>query len=241
MELQVDYRERSVFESELADLSPTYVNLPAGDFAFIQNGITRIVFERKTLADLSASIVDGRYREQKTRCLAAVGGDPKCVGYIIEGRMDYAAGNADAVVRMGAMKTATFSMQHRDGFMLFVTDGVHETAALVRHLLAVAPAYIGVMTPTNYVETIKVNKASNCTVRNCMLTQLCVVPRVSASAADAIAQHFDVACIGDLVSALRDLGRSAAVKSIADVKGASGRRLGPALAQCLWDKFFGTT
>lgn len=42
--------------------------LTIGDFAFAYNGeVLDYVFERKKADDLSASIIDGRYKEQKMR------------------------------------------------------------------------------------------------------------------------------------------------------------------------------
>ena len=44
------------------------VSLDLGDIV-IQNGDDAIVIERKTIADLAASIQDGRHREQKARLI----------------------------------------------------------------------------------------------------------------------------------------------------------------------------
>lgn len=56
-------------------------NLELGDINIIM-GDALFVFERKTLADVAASVKDGRYREQKARILASV--PAHRVTYIIE-------------------------------------------------------------------------------------------------------------------------------------------------------------
>lgn len=70
MELQIDYRENqfiSLFTSEERPIKFTIVTLEVGDFHIVKDGQLQIVLERKTEADLYASIKDGRWREQKER------------------------------------------------------------------------------------------------------------------------------------------------------------------------------
>jgi ERCC4-type nuclease len=47
-----------------------------------------VILERKTGADLEASIMDGRYREQRGRLLAYAAEHKVAVGYVIEGILD---------------------------------------------------------------------------------------------------------------------------------------------------------
>ena len=61
-------------------------SLPVGDVIISSTDETvRIVFERKTLLDLAASIRDGRYKEQSHRLQAIPGVHCHNVVYIIEG------------------------------------------------------------------------------------------------------------------------------------------------------------
>jgi ERCC4-type nuclease len=72
----LDYRESGL--SELlpgADSKP----LPVGDVLVFAGGSPRLLLERKTAADLAASIVDGRWKEQTSRLQdAALGGTLGC-------------------------------------------------------------------------------------------------------------------------------------------------------------------
>jgi hypothetical protein len=93
MDLAVDYRE--------AECIPfltgwTSKNLPVGDFWIGLSGEVivpgGIVIERKQIADLEASIKDGRYREQRTRLQAFAQQYNANVAYIIEGDLDKTRG-----------------------------------------------------------------------------------------------------------------------------------------------------
>jgi len=85
MKLIIDTRETGSVAKELDKLNTPYSIEPlsVGDFAIRNDeGESVAVWERKTCADLAASINDGRYAEQKGRLNAM---DCRWKGYIIEG------------------------------------------------------------------------------------------------------------------------------------------------------------
>jgi Fanconi anemia group M protein len=59
--------------------------LPVGDIWIGLDGKNGLVIERKSVADLEASILDGRYREQRSRCMAFATEKGASLVYIIEG------------------------------------------------------------------------------------------------------------------------------------------------------------
>lgn len=71
--LRLDNRER-----DLIPLLPTATvqQLPVGDI-WIGEGPGSLVIERKAVADLESSLLDGRYREQRTRLLAHCAAEQK--------------------------------------------------------------------------------------------------------------------------------------------------------------------
>jgi ERCC4-type nuclease len=87
MPIWIDYREKS-----LLTLSPTGKQFtpPVGDLwigdlsgtSLLSGGV---ILERKTVADLEASILDGRYKEQRGRLLAYANEHRVAMGYVIEG------------------------------------------------------------------------------------------------------------------------------------------------------------
>jgi ERCC4-type nuclease len=96
--------------------------------------VDTILFERKTLNDLAASIRDGRYKEQSFRMNQYCELSNHNIIYIIEGDMakyaDKAKTGANPITKK-ALYSAMFSMMYLKGFSVFRTANVRETADLI--------------------------------------------------------------------------------------------------------------
>ena len=92
-----------------------------------------ILFERKTLTDLAASIRDGRYKEQSFRMNQYCELANHNIIYIIEGDMAKYADKAPGSnpISKKALYSAMFSMLYLKGFSVFRTSNVRETADLI--------------------------------------------------------------------------------------------------------------
>ena len=105
MYLLIDYREQDfidklssfcIIENEIVkaikingeEISIKITNLPIADFIITEdihdNTTIKLAIERKSINDLYSSIIDGRFREQKSRLLDSLG-DPNKICYLIEG------------------------------------------------------------------------------------------------------------------------------------------------------------
>ena len=122
-----DFRERELIP-RLPAISTR--NLPVGDIWIGLSGenvaVGGIVAERKSVADLEASILDGRYREQRVRLLTYCqqhGGRPL---YIIEGQMDRISGKFTEDV----LRKFLNRLQIRYGVAVIHTDCLDSTARL---------------------------------------------------------------------------------------------------------------
>lgn len=121
--------------------------LPVGDVIMSSaDGETDyIVFERKSLADLAASIRDGRYKEQSLRLQAFPNVSNHNVVYIIEG--DFARYNERfSKIGKGALQSAMCSLNYYKGFSVVRTMSVLETYEIVHsyaNKLAASPAPYG--------------------------------------------------------------------------------------------------
>ena len=87
--IKIDNREKKILDIlDNSDNKLSYVkeNLDLGDIQFIsqETNDILILIERKTLSDLSSSIKDGRYKEQKNRILNTVLANVRKI-YIFEG------------------------------------------------------------------------------------------------------------------------------------------------------------
>jgi len=100
-QLIIDNREGAI-KSKFSDskYNIIYKNLDYGDIIIDVNESNNesepinnhlMVIERKTLSDLSASLKDGRYKNQKNKLLTLV--PTNCLYYIIEGPIDFIIDN----------------------------------------------------------------------------------------------------------------------------------------------------
>lgn len=200
----VDARERDV----IALFGPSPLDLEVRtldvcDFLFLDSNET-VVFalERKTIADLDASLRDGRMADQRERMTAAYG---TRVGYLIEGRIDH-----DDPKMAGALTGLV--VRHR--YPVFRTMDKSDTVSLLRHLNASAAKgrleqYTADSVHAGPVQSAPKKRTDN--PRDAGVAMLTCVSGVSVAAAKAVLDvHTDVP---GLVDALRADG-SSAVKDI---------------------------
>lgn len=135
MKIIIDYREHDLYSKiETAGVDPSTEiakeNLPLGDVLFSRDGATVLLIERKSVADLIASVKDGRYKEQSFRLLNSdVGVAPHNIVYIIEGATSSLPPPTKKMV-YGAITSLAFLK----GFSVLRTWSVGETADLVLNM-----------------------------------------------------------------------------------------------------------
>ena len=132
MQLIIDNREPneliSLIKSRVENV--TLGNLNLGDIIFKnENGDMVLIFERKSLSDLIASIKDGRYNEQSFR-LSECETDNRNIYYIIEGNiMNFCNKNNETLQKM--LFSSMLSLSHKKGFSLLHTSNLIETAEFI--------------------------------------------------------------------------------------------------------------
>lgn len=221
----VDTRER--------DLIPLLAwpvrTIPVGDIWIGLSGedvaAGGIVAERKSTDDLEASIMDGRYREQRTRLTTYCqqrGAKPL---YIIEGPMDRLWGKLSQETLQKYLNRLTL----RYSVAVIHTTSLEGTAKLCQLLAAQIIAEPAVFVATDpaalaYSSTVSVTKKGNkedpknfaaCALQGC--------PGISSAAADAILTTF-----GNLTAVM------AAEEAALAVVQVGKRKLGPAVANRLY-------
>lgn len=200
--IRVDIRERELYArlkelvggtEEEAGIQITHEPLDIGD-VHVQDATSGglFVFERKTMADLAASIKDGRYREQKARMRAGVRAAHH-VTYLVEGG--------------GAVQPSNFwgmyiNTMYRDGMHVVCVRDTSHSAQWVYELatrLRKSPAtFMGVggggdaVVGGSYLDQVKVKtkKCENIDPATCYKLQLCQIPGVSVRLAEGIAERF---------------------------------------------------
>ena len=100
--------------------------LDVGDIEVRDKSTVVYSLERKTMADWEASIIDGRYKEQKHRLLSA----PYRIAYILEGNIKKRKRIHDAALRGSLLNTSI-----RDDICIIRTSSLQDTAKLVTELV----------------------------------------------------------------------------------------------------------
>ncbi len=112
--------------------------LPIGDVLWVwkqDNGIEEFVagwvVERKTISDLSASIKDGRFEEQRTRLLKAPGVER--IIYIIEGSYEetFVSNGGAGLLSFEAIRTAIRHTELMPNFSVIETESAEETCIIL--------------------------------------------------------------------------------------------------------------
>lgn len=224
----IDTRERDLIP--LLSPWPTKT-LPVGDIWIGLSGETlvpgSVLAERKDTNDLEASILDGRYREQRTRLTKLAQETGARPLYIIEGPMDRMWGKlSEATLQKYLNRLAL-----RYGIAVIHTESLAGTAALCKQLAeqiaedAAVFKWVDAATVT-YSSTVAVSKRGNKEdPRNFAATALQSCPGVSSAVAEAL-----LTSLGSLSGIW-----SADETSLADVKITEKRRVGPALAKRLYN------
>jgi ERCC4-type nuclease len=179
-----------------------------------------VIFERKTLADLAASIRDGRYKEQSFRLIesaAATGFHTHHIVYIIEGDLSRYDERHTQITKT-AIQSAMVSLLYYKGFSVIRTMNVCETADFILHFAdkvakesaaGARPAYDDdtktTTTPAQVYSEVstKKEKRDYITRENIGEIMLAQVPGVSAKMAAAILAKYG----GSIYEFLGDLHR----------------------------------
>lgn len=228
----VDTREREL----LPLLSPwPSRTLPVGDIwiglSGDEVGPGGIVAERKTTNDLEASILDGRYREQRTRLTTYCQQRGARPLYIIEGIMDRLWGK----LTQETLQKYLNRLALRYGVAVIHTDGLDSTAALCKTLASQISADSTVFVAADpaalaYSSTVTVSKRGNkedpknfaaCALQGC--------PGVSSSVADAVLEAFGGTLTGVWGAEEAALAATPVGK----------RKVGPVVAKRLWGLLHG--
>ncbi len=237
MSILIDYRERDLL-THLPPGTPTK-NLPVGDAWLSVTSVASgegeeinphgVIVERKTVADLEASLLDGRYREQRTRLLAYAAEKQAKAMYIIEGDLD----------RIGAKKSEQelrkilHRLMLRYGVAVVQTYSTKETAQILQILQKqiTEDSQVFKGETLSYTDVQHVTKKANKADPHnfyCSLLQGC--PGVSAKMAQTIASQ---------IPTLTQLFETSA-EELAKMK-VGARAIGPAVGNRLYNLIHGKT
>lgn len=169
----LDYREHKLISILETKPNVAVNNLDIGDIQFVnQQGEVITIIERKTLSDLSSSICDNRYKEQKMRLLAS----NKPIIYIIEGTSIMNPQQLGAIVNMTL----------RDKITVFRTMNINETAKLIENLQHKLIKFENYEYKEDSSSVISTIKKENVDAKTIYISQLCCFPGISKTIANNI-------------------------------------------------------
>ena len=218
MSVLLDIREKY-----LIDLMPNVPTeqLLVGDIWIGKGQEGGIVIERKTTADFEASILDGRYREQRTRLLAYCSENKARPMYIIEEGLK----GQLRVLQPQALQKMLNRLMLRYGVSVWLTESIQDTVRTIEILESQfkddATVFIGkTLSYTDVMHTAKKDNTGDPKIF--AISCLVNCPGVSAKAASALIDAF-----GSLKSVSEQTEESLASTKVGT------RRFGPATAKKL--------
>lgn len=257
MLIRVDMREDSLYSLFQANATnatnatkPIHAlrseSLPVGDVILSSaDGETDyIVFERKSLPDLAASIRDGRYKEQSLRLQAFPNVHTHNVVYIVEG--DFSRYNERfSKIGKGALQSAMCSLNYYKGFSVVRTMSLAETHEIIQcyaNKLAASPAPYGHYykphgtTEEAYCGALKVKqvKCENITPQNIGEIMLCSIPGVSNKTASVIMKKYTT--LRGLIEAMKESGSG---ECLDDIRLETQRKLSKQCIQNIYNFLMG--
>ena len=210
MLLLIDYREKAFItkleKSDGINFNYKVINLNIGDFLIIddtklneneeltveyiyQNII--LLIERKTFSDLSSSIIDGRFREQKSRIEETINDNEKIM-YIVEGtRKEKGKFGLNMNILEGAILNLIFKHQ----FKLLNTINIEDTFDTIltiykkyekKEFINIKNDQNDTSTTVTFTNLKKSDKINN----NIFNLQLSVIPGVSINIAKKINEKY---------------------------------------------------
>ena len=198
MSVVLDHRESALIAAMEAagQAAAEVVGLETGDILIKDEaGEPTVVLERKTVADLAASIRDGRWHDQLRRLADARDSGGLAPGVVVEGHLAPwgREGACTGSVTTSALRSAALGAAFRDGVPVLFTADASETAALVECLRRKADALRRVRGEAQEAVVNRgrlLRRSDDLTPRRLALAQLCAVPGVSPAVADlALGSH----------------------------------------------------
>ena len=181
MKIQIDFREKDIVEHLQKELELDILSLPIGDFIIEKEKDDIYIIERKTISDLSASIKDGRFREQKQRLLESVKNESNII-YIIEGKW------TSKLLSKEIIDSAILNLIFLHNYKVIRTNSCEETAQILCRLYKKIEK--GDFTNIKQVNPIKLIGKGEKQKTRIFENQLCMISGVSMKIAEQIKMKY---------------------------------------------------
>ena len=139
--LKIDNREKDLVQIlKTKNIPFINENLDIGDFLISDNeNNILIIIERKKYADLSASIKDGRYKEQKERLIHSIPYKVRKI-YLLEGN-----NMKDFQFPLKTFESVIINTMIRDGIFVFMSKNTDETVNFIENVMNNIQKYMDIL------------------------------------------------------------------------------------------------
>lgn len=233
MNLKIDYREAGIIDKlKASNSSMKYevVPLEVGDFHFEKDGKLYAAIERKTEADLNASLKDGRWREQKERLEVLRASGVKVI-FLIE-KID---ANKRAFIEYNLLYGAILNTLFRDQYPVLYTENMTNTIEYIDLLYKKIERGDFEKTMGSSLETNASSLKKKLTNTSFFLSCLLAIPRVSLDIAKRINEEYKN--LDELIGAYKIKGKEL-LASIEVGKDDKKRKLGKKLSSDIYNYLF---
>lgn len=192
---KIDNRERDLIQS-LYNVPFNYMtqNLDIGDIQIIYLDCNKVehnlvTIERKTYDDLSTSIKDGRYKEQKNRILNSLSNNTRKI-YILEGNKN------DFKLQNNVLDGTITNTIVRDNIHIFISKNISTTIDFISNIIKNIDKYKeNIINNQNNLETnnvlINTSKKSNMSSETCFVNMMSGIPGISKKTASKFVEKFN--------------------------------------------------
>jgi crossover junction endonuclease MUS81 len=194
--IKFDNREKDLIKIlELKEYNMTLENLDIGDIQFVdlKTKEIMIVIERKTYSDLSASIKDGRYKEQKERLIHSLKNSCRKI-ILIEG-----TDKTTFSLPVSTISSIIINTLIRDNIHIYMSDDKNSTIEFIENIILQLPKYYEDLQKEIIHGEIKLFqnehncntfKKDNLTQEVCFRNMLAQIPGVSISIASVYVNKY---------------------------------------------------
>lgn len=186
---KIDNRERDlILKFDALNVQFEKNNLDIGDIQICSDEKILVIIERKTYDDLSTSIKDGRYKEQKNRILNSISSNVRKI-YLLEGN------KKDFTLSQNILESTIINTIMRDNIHIFISKNIDDTIKFINNILKNIDKYketiitnqSSIETNTTLIHTIKKN---NMTSETCFINMLNGIPGISKKTASVFILKF---------------------------------------------------
>lgn len=250
LELVIDNRERQLIDIIGEKDYIKVETLTIGDIIFRKGTEIIFIIERKTIADLKASICDGRNREQKARILGS-GVKKEQIMYIVEGNLNKTLSNKISGMPLSTLVGSMINTLLRDGIKIYKTVSLLETSQFLLKLYekfkkdsnTFFNGDIGVssVSVVDYIATIKKKKKDNINPTTWFISQLALIPQITEKIASEIVTQYKT--LSNLIISYEKLNENDRKNMLANItypiKNGKTRRIGNKISERIFNLIYG--